>query len=87
MKLFHAPPRPHEPRKFLSTKELSRLLDIPEGTLRQWRCSGVGPRWHKLRSSVRYDMEHVGQFIHESERIPSVRAITEEHLVSISTAR
>src|SRR5580698_9019975 len=74
-------------RKFLSTKELSSLLDIPEGTLRQWRSSGVGPKWFKLRGSVRYDREHVDLFIHESERSPSVRAITEDHLVSVSTAR
>jgi hypothetical protein len=73
-------------RKFLSSKEVSDLLDIPEGTLRQWRCKGVGPRWHKLRGSVRYDMDHVDQFIHESERIPSVRAFTEGHLVSVSAA-
>lgn len=83
MKRVQVQPRPHEPRQFLSTKELSKVLDIPEGTLRQWRCSGVGPRWHKLRGSVRYDMEHVDRFIHESERNPSVRAITEEHLVSV----
>jgi hypothetical protein len=74
-------------KKFLNTKDLSRLLDIPEGTLRQWRSSGVGPKWHKLRGSVRYDREHVDLFIHESERSPSVRAITEDHLVSVSTAR
>jgi Helix-turn-helix domain len=74
-------------RKFMNTKELSTLLDIPEGTLRQWRSSGVGPKWHKLRGSVRYDMEHVDLFIHESERSPSVRAITEDHLVSVSTVR
>lgn len=73
-------------RKFLSTKELSKLLGIPEGTLRQWRCCGVGPKWHKLRGSVRYDTEHVDRFIHESERIPSVRAIMEENLDSISKA-
>jgi Helix-turn-helix domain len=73
-------------QKFLNTKQLSELLEIPEGTLRQWRSSGVGPRWHKLRGSVRYDMEHVDRFIHESERIPSVRAHMEEHLVSISKA-
>ena len=73
-------------RKFLNTRQLSELLDIPEGTLRQWRCSGVGPRWHKLRGSVRYDMQHVDRFIHESERIPSVRAHMEEHLDSVSKA-
>ena len=83
MKLLHVQHPSHEPRQFLSTKELSKVLDIPEGTLRQWRCSGVGPKWHKLRGSVRYDMDHVDRFIHESERNPSVRAITEEHLVSV----
>jgi hypothetical protein len=71
---------------FLSTKDLSALLQIPEGTLRQWRCSGVGPKWHKLRGCVRYDKTDVENFLHESERIPSVRAITEEHLVSIPHA-
>jgi hypothetical protein len=74
-------------RKFLNTKQLSDLLEIPEGTLRQWRCCGVGPRWHKLRGSVRYDMEYVDRFIHESERFPSVRANMEERRVSISNAR
>ena len=73
-------------RKFLSSKQVAELLGIPEGTLRQWRCQGVGPKWHKLRGSVRYDTEHVDQFIHEGERIPSVRAVTEERLVSISAA-
>ena len=73
-------------KKFMTTKELSVLLEIPEGTLRQWRCSGVGPRWHKMRRSVRYDTSEVELFIHQSERIPSVRAITEEHLVSLSAA-
>lgn len=73
-------------RRFLSSKEVAELLSIPEGTLRQWRCQGVGPKWHKLRGSVRYDTEHVDQFIHESERTPSVRAYTEERLVSVSAA-
>jgi hypothetical protein len=73
-------------RNFMNTKQLSVLLEIPEGTLRQWRCSGVGPKWYKMRRSVRYDKAEVEQFIHQSERIPSVRAITEEHLVSLSAA-
>jgi hypothetical protein len=73
-------------KKFMTTKELSILLEIKEGTLRQWRCSGVGPRWHKMRGKVRYDTAEVELFIHQSERIPSVRAITEEHLVSLSAA-
>jgi hypothetical protein len=72
--------------KFMNTKQLSILLEIPEGTLRQWRCSGVGPKWHKMQRTVRYDRAEVEQFIHQSERIPSVRAITEEQLVSLSAA-
>lgn len=74
------------PTRFLSTKDLSTLLRIQEGTLRRWRCSGVGPKWHKLRGTVRYDKTDVENFLHESERITSVRAITEEYLVSISHA-
>lgn len=73
-------------RKFMSTKELSILFEIPEGTLRQWRCSGVGPKWHKMRGNVRYDWVQVEEFIHQSERFPSVRAIMEESLDSISKA-
>jgi hypothetical protein len=73
--------------RFLTTKQLSRLLGIPEGTLRQWRCAEVGPKWHKLRGSVRYDNSDVEVFLRESERIPSVRAHMEEHLVSISSQR
>ena len=73
--------------RFLTTKELSKLFGIPEGTLRQWRCSEVGPKWHKLRGSVRYDKTDVEYFLHESERIPSVRAHMEEHLVSVSSQR
>ena len=76
-----------ESARFLSTKELLKLLGIPEGTLRQWRCSEVGPKWHKLRGSVRYDKSDVENFLHESERIPSVRAHMEEHLVSVSSQR
>jgi hypothetical protein len=77
----------HDSPRFLTSKELSRVLGIPEGTLRQWRCSEVGPKWHKLRGSVRYDKTDVESFLHESERIPSVRAHMEEHLVSISSQR
>jgi hypothetical protein len=69
--------------RFLNTRELSIFLGIPEGTLRQWRCSGVGPKWHKMRGSVRYDKEQVEEFIHRSERIPSVRANMEETLGSV----
>ena len=73
--------------RFLTTKDLSKLLRIPEGTLRQWRCSEVGPKWHKLRGSVRYDKTDVESFLHGSERIPSVRAHMEEHLVSVLSQR
>ncbi|MCU1226504.1 MAG: hypothetical protein JWQ42_4597 [Edaphobacter sp.] len=35
------------------------MLGIPEGTLRYWRNVGLGPVWHKLEGSIRYDLVDV----------------------------
>jgi hypothetical protein len=29
--------------RLVSTKELSKMWDMPESTLRYWRCAGIGP--------------------------------------------
>jgi hypothetical protein len=64
----------------LSTKEAAHILGIPDGTLRQWRCLGVGPTYIKLgdgkKSIVRYAVQDVEQYIHERKHVPSVRANT-----------
>ena len=63
----------------LKSKEVAHMLSIPEGTLRYWRNVGIGPVWHKLEGSVRYDVDDVSRYVEKNRRIPSVRAFMEEH--------
>jgi hypothetical protein len=64
--------------KLLTAKQLSLMLGIPEGTLRYWRNVGLGPVWHKLEGSIRYDVRDVEAYVESNRRIPSVRAYMEE---------
>ena len=63
----------------LTSKQVAAMLCIPEGTLRYWRNVGLGPVWHKLEGSIRYDSEDVSRYVEKNRRIPSVRAFMEEH--------
>jgi predicted site-specific integrase-resolvase len=65
--------------QLLKSKEVAQMLSIPEGTLRYWRNVGIGPVWHKLERSVRYDVDDVSRYVEKNRRIPSVRAFMEEH--------
>src|ERR1035441_9916494 len=49
-----------------------------EGTLRYWRNVGLGPIWHKLEGSIRYELADVEAYVQSSRRIPSVRAFMEQ---------
>lgn len=64
--------------QFLKSKSVAAMLDIPEGTLRHWRNVGLGPVWHKLEGSIRYDVRDVEAYVESNRRIPSVRAYMEE---------
>jgi hypothetical protein len=64
--------------KLLTAKQLSLVLGIPDGTLRYWRNVGLGPVWHKLEGSIRYDIRDVEAYVESNRRIPSVRAYMEE---------
>ena len=64
--------------QFLKSKSVAAMLEIPEGTLRYWRNVGLGPVWHKLEGSIRYDFEDVSRYVEKNRRIPSVRAFMEE---------
>jgi len=64
--------------KLLTTKSVSELFSVPEGTLRYWRKVGLGPAWVKLEGSIRYAEKDVLQYIEQHRRIPSVRAYMEE---------
>jgi hypothetical protein len=62
----------------LTSKAVSEMLSVPEGTLRYWRKVGLGPKWLKLEGSIRYDLADVLSYIERSRRTPSVRAFMEE---------
>jgi len=64
--------------KLLTSKLVSEMLSIPEGTLRYWRKVGIGPKWLKLEGSIRYDVADVLVYIERGRRTPSVRANMEE---------
>jgi len=60
--------------RLLTSKAVSEMLSIPEGTLRYWRKVGIGPKWLKLEGSIRYDLADVLAYIDRGRRTPSVRA-------------
>lgn len=72
--------RPHQPR-FLGTKAASRYSGIPAGTLRAWRCQGIGPKFYKPRGRALYDIADLDEFIRSGIRVSSVRASREERNV------
>jgi hypothetical protein len=66
----------------LTSKQVSIMIGIPEGTLRYWRNVGLGPIWHKLEGSIRYDLADVEAYVQSGRRIPSVRAFMEQRHVA-----
>jgi hypothetical protein len=60
--------------RLVSTKELSRMWDMPESTLRYWRCAGVGPPYVQLGGRIKYDLADVEAYVRANKRKPSVRA-------------
>ena len=67
----------------LSSAQVAEMLGIPEGTLRYWRKTGVGPAWIKMEGTIRYDLADVQAYVERNRRIPSVRAYMEERDVSL----
>ncbi|HEV7675914.1 MAG TPA: helix-turn-helix domain-containing protein [Candidatus Angelobacter sp.] len=64
--------------KLISTKQAAEMLGTTVGTLKSWRSRGLGPKWVKLGSAVRYDVEELLDFIKRNTRVPSVRALVED---------
>lgn len=49
--------------KLLSINDVSDYLDIPVGTLYQWRTRGYGPAGRRIGKHVRYRPEDVEAWI------------------------
>jgi Helix-turn-helix domain len=58
----------------VSTKQLSKMWDMPESTLRYWRCAGIGPAYVKLGGRINYDLADVEAYVRANKQKPSVRA-------------
>ena len=66
-----------EKDEFLDTDGLARILGLSPGTLRTWRWSGVGPKFHRLNGiagPVRYRRDDVefwldGQAIDPAKKV------------------
>jgi len=52
----------------LTTSEASALLGISGATLRKWRITGGGPRYHKLGRAVRYSPHDLADFLAKAMR-------------------
>jgi hypothetical protein len=72
--------KPH-PSRFLGTKAAARYSGIPAGTLRAWRCQGIGPKFYKPRGRALYNIADLDEFIRSGIRVSSVRASREERNV------
>src|SRR6516225_8683419 len=71
--------------RFLGTQAAAEYSGIPAGTLRAWRCQGVGPRFYKPRGRALYDIADLDEFIRSGIRVASVRASREERNVYLPT--
>lgn len=68
------PSRTNWGSRLVGAKELSKMWDMPESTLRYWRCAGIGPAYVKLGGRVKYDLADVEAYVRANKRKPSVRA-------------
>lgn len=53
------------PGDWMDSKELARLLEVPERTPQDWRNRrvGLGPPWYKIGGKVRYKRADVAAWI------------------------
>lgn len=71
--------------RFLGTQAAAEYSGIPAGTLRAWRCQGIGPMFYKPRGRALYDIADLDEFIRSGIRVSSVRASKEERNVYLPT--
>lgn len=55
---------PAIPKNLLDTAAVAEILGITPGTLRKWRCKGIGPAYVRLsHSKVRYRVVDLDKWI------------------------
>ncbi len=56
-------PASSKPQALASSAEVAEVLGIPEKTLAEWRCRGIGPGYLKVGRYVRYRWPVVNAWI------------------------
>jgi hypothetical protein len=74
---------PRDRRRFLGARTAAKYSAL--NILKQRRCEGKEPRFHKMRVGVLYDVRDLDEFILSGIRLSSVRASREEPNVALST--
>lgn len=54
-------------RIWITTKEAAERLGFHEGTLKNWRCQGIGPKYTQIGRSVRYRVADLDKFMNQGE--------------------
>lgn len=49
--------------KLLTAADTAEILKISPRTLANWRSSGLGPNFHKVGGSVRYELADIKEFV------------------------
>jgi hypothetical protein len=64
--------------RLLTERQVSAITAVPTGTLRRWRCVGVGPPYIKMgtgpKARVKYDSVDIHAYVEAGRRFPSIRA-------------
>jgi predicted DNA-binding transcriptional regulator AlpA len=51
------------PTQLMTEADTANLLNLTKAALRKWRRLGMGPRYHRIGSTVRYSREEVASWI------------------------
>ena len=54
------------PEDCLNTAQAARELQIATGTLQNWRCLGIGPKFIKHRRNIYYLKSEIQKYIREN---------------------
>ena len=60
--------------KLYTTNELAEHLETNQGTLANWRTSGIGPRFVKVGASVRYREADVEDWLESRSAVTTADA-------------
>ncbi len=52
---------------YVNALDMSKIINVPEPTLRTWRYQKVGPPYSKVGRSVRYNVDKVVDWMEENE--------------------